>query len=112
MDAGIHTGRREAEEPGGEMEVKLKQDHSTAALRPALRAIKCERVPGRARTCVNECFHGLIGVVFNTRLCTHRRIRPLLDLTFDFSSLSLQVKSTTLHEVKSSQVKSSLEATG
>jgi len=56
------------------MEVKLKQDHSTAALRPALRAIKCERVPGRARTCVNECFHGLIGVVFNTRLCTHRRI--------------------------------------
>ena len=87
------------------MEVKLKQDHSTAALRPALRAIKCERVPGRARTCVNECFHGLIGVVFNTRLCTHRRIRPLLDLTFDFSSLSLQVKS--IFYMKSSQVKSS-----
>jgi len=49
---GYISDRREAEEPGGEMEVKLKQDHSTAALRPALRAIKCERVPGRARTYV------------------------------------------------------------
>jgi len=45
------------------MEVKLKQDHSTAALH----AIKCERVPGISRfdrkdycliNCLNECFHG------------------------------------------------------